>query len=783
MSEIDDKKRQQLVARFRTIARERLDRMNNAFVELEKNPANDAASVLVMREIHTLKGEARLMGFVDVNLVAHRTEDLLVKAKGAGFRQDASLNSAILQGFDVIAFLLDKQAGQGKAGMDLREFLETVSRLLNETASGPSPTLQAAAPAAPAAPPPPTSTVSPPAEPAAAPSAPAGQPRAPGAPAAGPPPLAEQETEEVAERSSTLLDLRAESTIRVNTSRLDALTYLAGEMMHRQLLTERMLLELSQTIDRARRAIQGIGASSLTEEGGAEQLAQAGPPLREKLAAVAALHDACSKSLLATRNEVLVSRDCLGELENTLRELRLLPLSSLWGRYPRAVRDLAVEQHKEVQLSMSGGEIELDKQVLDLIGEPLLHLVRNAVDHGIEAPEERKHKNKPAGGTIAFSARQYGTHVEIVVEDDGRGLDLDGIRRTAVTRGIWTAEQAAACSDAELSRLVCQAGFSTRSKVSDISGRGIGLDVVKDRIEGLGGSVRMESQPGQGLQVVLSVPISVALMRALVMDVGPEQTAIPSQAVVTVAEVTRDNLIPAGNGVAMRVGDSFVDLHDLPTLLGLAPSSPAFEPGDRIVIVQFRGRSLGLRVKRVIGELDVVQRSLDRFLEGMRLFMGAAILEHSQPLLILNVAELVRLADGEAGPAPVRAPARQGSVLLVEDSELTRDMIQEILAGSGLRVIEAANGQEALRRIQSQRPDLVVTDIEMPIMDGYELIRELRQASATKDLPIVVLTSLDSTEQKQRAAALGADAYLVKKTFRKEALLETVLRFLGARNS
>jgi chemotaxis protein histidine kinase CheA len=709
-----------LIAKFQSVAAERLERLNNAFVQLERDPDDGDEAALLMREIHTLKGEAKLMGFADINFVAHRVEDLLIRARETGFRFPQPLGDTVLSGFDIIAQLLSKRSG-ASSPVDLADFGRRAEQVLKSDDS-----------------------------------------REPAPP------------EELAPSPAAPTPARASpSTLRVDVTAIDDLTGLVADLFRHQLTTKRVFQDLAALGEEWLRVIQRLAS------------AQAGPRERATLTTKAALerlqdlNRELTRVVLMARDEAFEGEDHVHELEVTVKGLRLLPLSSLFARYPRAVRDMARDQGKKVQVTVLGGELALDKYILDQVDEPLLHLIRNAVDHGLEQPAEREAAAKPREGRITLSARSAGSHAEIVVADDGRGLSLEVIRDTAVSRGILRSDEEVAPES--LMQLVFRMGFSTRSQATDLSGRGIGLDVVKERIERLGGGVGIQSAPGKGTSVVLTVPISVALRRALVVECGGRLFAIPSLAVASVERATDAQVEAAGVGQALRVEDDLIPLATLDELLAVGDPDGANGGDPRIVVVRSHGSRLALRVGHIVGEREFVQRPLDPFLEKTPLLIGVAVLEHADPIFVLNIPEIIRTTHepgGRGRRAAPPGPARSKRILLVEDSELTRDMVEGVLREMGHDVAEAVNGSEALALVERTVPDLVITDLEMPVMDGFGLIRALRARPETSQVPIVVLSTRGSEEDRAAAAELGADAYLVKSVFREQTLKQTVGRFL-----
>ncbi len=728
--------RKVLIEKFRAVAAERIERLNNAFLALEKAPDDAEAATLVLREIHSLKGEAKLMGFADINLIAHRTEDLLLYAKARGYRVEQEVADLILKGLDIISLLLNKEAGGEKPAIDLSAFLSRADQAMGQ----PPPDRPAAV-----------------AEPATLPEAPT---------------------------LSSSREPREASSLRVETQKLDLLTALVGDLLRSQRQTLDTYTALTRSCEAWRKVAQTLQPQVRQRLRALDlslpQQDRALMALDEPLRTLGAIQAEIAALISHALEESYSGGDQLARLEATVKDLRLLPLSSLLLRYPRAVRDLASEQGKKAQTQIVGGEIEIDKHVLDQIEEPLLHLIRNAVDHGLEGPAERRDAGKPEVATLQLSARQVGTQVEITVFDDGRGLSTKLIRRAALARGLLTQERAPALDSEALFSLLFTPGFTTREAATDLSGRGIGLDVVKSRVEALGGSVRIQSLYGQFTKVILCVPVTVALLRVLVFRVQRGTCAIPSGALRSVLRFDPAQVEPLGSREVYRHDGEVLPLSNLGKLFGLAPAAdPA---ARRVIVVEDRGQRLALLTDQVLGEREIVQRPADPFLSEMPLVAGTAVLEYAQPATILNVAALLRLAQ-RSGHLPAGKdlpeedlPAR--CVLLVEDSELTRDMLEDILRSMGHNVIEAANGRDALTRIAERRPDLVITDLEMPLMDGFELIQNIRATPGVEDVPIVVLTTRGSRSDKERAAELGADAYLVKSSFQEGILQETLKRFL-----
>lgn len=465
----------------------------------------------------------------------------------------------------------------------------------------------------------------------------------------------------------------------------------------------------------------------------------------------------------AVADELGTGERLLDDLQDAAVGMRTLPLSSIVGGFPRAVRDVALAEGKEVELATRGTETELDRVILEGLSDPIVHLLRNAVAHGIELPDERERRGKPRGGLVVLSADQRGAVVVITVSDDGAGVPQSLLE---------DAEKAGS-----LAEVLARPGFSTAASVSELSGRGVGLDAVKAHVEAVGGSMEASSRPGEGTAFELRLPLTLALLDVLLVERGGHVFGIPLTNVEEGVEV-EESLVLEGK-TALRVRDRSVPLGDLAGLLR-APTAPLSERAPA-VIVATSGRRRALRCDRLLGEEQVVVKSLGPLLSSLPAYLGAAILGDGRVALLLEPGYLVR-AEGDDVVRSVAAaePARAPKVLVVEDSFTVRELQRSILEAAGYRVKTAHDGRDGLNSVTSDEEiDLVVTDVEMPEMDGIELTRAIRAHPQRSSLPIVIVTSRASDEDERLGIEAGADAYMVKRNFEQQALLETVHRLVG----
>jgi two-component system, chemotaxis family, sensor kinase CheA len=466
-------------------------------------------------------------------------------------------------------------------------------------------------------------------------------------------------------------------------------------------------------------------------------------------------------------DELDVGERLLDDLKGAAIAMRTLPLSSIVSPLPRAVRDLAGETGKEVELVVEGADTELDRVILERLPDLLVHLLRNAIAHGIETPDERARLGKHVRGRLLLRAEQRGGVVEVTVADDGRGVSekvLAEARRTG-----------------SLTEVLTQPGFSTAEEVSAISGRGVGLDAVKEQVEACGGSLEVRSGRGEGTEVVLRLPLALALIKVLLVERGGNLYGLPLASVEEALSLGETTSLGARPALELR-GRS-IPLNDLAQLMGDS-AEPAATRAP-VVVLCASGKRVAVTCDALLGEEEVVVKSLGPLLSGLSTYLGAAILGNGRIALLVDPAALVRasteqrstgrsasIAAAEAAPAP--------KVLVVEDSLTIRELQRSILEAAGYRVQTARDGRDALTHLDRDHGiDLVVTDVEMPDMDGIELTRTIRAHSTYSALPVVIITSLGEDDDRQRGIDAGADAYMVKQRFDQHDLLETVERLVG----
>ena len=574
---------------------------------------------------------------------------------------------------------------------------------------------------------------------------------------------------------------RAPETVRVSPARLGELLSTSEEMLalagrHIGAATQWKPLDdaLVDLRDDLRRARHTMRAEGLDRAPGGEEV------IRRLERALASMHGLAAWSIERQRDDTAAwqaSAALASGIAERSRALRVVPFGSLESALERAMRDAGAAVGKEVELRLRGGSIEIDRRVRDGLRDPLLHLIRNAVDHGLEAPEARARAGKSTVGRVEIVASLAGRDLCITVEDDGGGIDVDAVRASATARGIGDTST----TTAELLSLLYEPGFTTRAVVTSLSGRGVGLDVVRQRVAEMHGRVEVESRPGRGARFTLVVPFDLSIVRGLILRAGDVPFVIVTTAILRLQRVAPADIRAVEGRLYLQDPSGLVPLADLDTLLGLArrTRTSAIEDGPRPCVLLAAGdRRVALRVDALVEERDVVIRPLGARVRRSAFVSGATVIGDGEVALVLDVADLVRLARPAQSQEAVEAPRRL-RLLVVDDSVTTRQLERSILEGAGYEVAVARDGQEAWEQLASGEVfDLIVSDVEMPRLDGFQLVARVRASRRTARLPVVLVTARDSDADRHRATDVGASAYVVKGGFDQEALLAILEQLL-----
>ena len=688
-------RREALMAKFTGRSLERIGRAGLALIELEEGRGTEDLRKELIRDLHTLKGDATVVGLEALAAVAHAAEEMMLAGPTGGTRAGPRTCRAVRGALDLIAQGLRGELGDGA---QTAAALEEGQRRLRDSPQQATEDRDRGS-----------------AHPIAETPAPI--------PAESPVPEPDRPEGGRAQ----------ERWIQVRASRVEEVCeQLAGFAAEFQALSVRL---------------EAMGRS------GTAPLAQ-----------LRALVEDASR--------------CRSRLEHVVDagwSLRLTPIEPTLKELVRHARELAEDQGKRLRVIVRAQGAEVERSVLEELWEPLLHLIRNSVDHGVERPEERGDKNGEA--RIHLEARPAGSNLSVIVEDDGRGIDPEVIRDTAVARELITRQAAAALSEQEVFDLLFLHGFSTRRSASAVSGRGVGLDIVRSRVEGMGGKVLVSSTPGRGARFELLVPTTITKDRALVVACGGALYGIGAAQVVEVGRLGDYDVREAPGGRVLRFREESIPLRSLAAVLGVS------EPAEDIsvLVIESGRRHWAFHGAELIGEREVLRRPVDALVNQFGHVAASASLDDGRLVMLISLGALLRRAESSPSAAlraaapPGITPARR--VLVVDDSATIRDLLSEILTEARIEVREAADGRRAMEMLKGDLPDLVLSDLEMPVMDGFELLRQIRGRWPT--LPVVMLTTRASIEDRRRATALGANAYLVKSDFDEANLLDTVQRYAG----
>lgn len=754
--------KQRLIATFQAELGEHLGTLNKSLLALEEGPSQEKRELLLavlFRAAHSLKGAARVVELRDIETIAHRLEDVLGAIQRGDLSPTRELFNHLFPAVDALREAMAAHLRGESLPVEQRELL----------LAGLEAVLQGGA-SSPYVPPEPkqesVASIS-----VSSPGLDEVTPRSPAAPLQGASAFGE--------------------TIRVGTAKLDALMAGVGELLVARMRAEQHLSDL-QTLwqqlalwEHSWRQIQ-TSYNHLQQQNG--QRSDVAPLLdflgrnEEYLKALSAGMNRMLHSFASQSRRLTMLTD---DLRDGVHQMRMLPIATLFDFFPRMVRDLARERGKEVTLQVEGADTEVDRQVLEAMKDPLTHLLRNAVDHGIDPPDRRRAAGKPQRGTIHLRASQKGSTIVLEVADDGVGIDLEAVRRAVVERGLLTAQEVAGLSQRETLELIFRSGLSTSDQVTDLSGRGVGLDVVRENLDQLHGLIEVDTACGQGTTFTLSLPLTMATGHVLLVKVAGETVAVSTTTVERILRVDAADVGCIENKPAMRVNGQLLPLVSLAQVLELPRAKARLAPDQKMPVIV-----LGMAKKRVAfwvdglqGTQEAVIKRLGCQLSRVRNVAGATILGSGQVVMILNVADLLKSAHaGRAVTAPLPMQARDVArrrLLVVDDSISTRTLEKNILESSGYQVLVAADGQEAWALVQSEHVDAVVADINMPLMDGFDLTEKIKSAERFRELPVILVSSLESPQDKIHGLEVGADAYITKGTFDQGQLLETIGRLIG----
>jgi len=750
--EITPPPRTSLLDQYCEITRERLNKLVNNLLDLEDDYANQEILNETLAELHTLKGESKIIGCNEINIISHNLEDVLKISQNTVYLREVIGLS--LSALDSIGLLVDSAQEQKTINLNL----EQIVKQLDDTAAQKRKdklffSLQSQ----------------------------------------------EEEVEgkdekKLSKRRPLKAVAKKRDYCRVDQDKLDEINNLvedlnikSGSFLYclnkirkieeKTKYSQKLLKQVNKQIGQFDHLLDAMGGSK-------QHLNKEMQELEEHMKWI----NSAIRAIITENDESFVYLDLnLKGLYKNVRAMKMVQISTLFDTYPRAIRDMAVETGKKIKVIISGVETELDKNVIEIIRDPMVHLIRNSVDHGIESPADRTKNGKDERGNIHISAHQMGNDIQITINDDGAGIDAEKVLAKAIQKKVISRDQADLLSQAEIYNLLFKSGFSTLDTVSELSGRGVGLDSVITSLNKCDGKIEISSRPNEGSEFKLTIPITMSVFKALPVKVGEDIFFIPSVLVNEVAVVPDDSIEIVDRVRVNRWRDQVVPIVKLGEVLGTAAASKNGRKQSNLLFIRHQERYLALEVDQFLEEMSILYRSMGTFLVNLPLIAGCTIMDNGQVALILNISALLEEIEAktveykykvEEGGDIGKKEERKKRILIVDDSPIIRETQKGILISAGYEVDEAENGVQALIKLQKRSFELALVDILMPQMDGFELIQRMKEEKKFQDIPVVIMTCRKSEEDKMRGIELGCDAYLVKSDFAPDILLKTIQRHI-----
>ncbi len=754
---------------FRPEAKEYLQKLNENLLILEKEPDNGEVLEELLRVTHSLKGTAAMVGFAEIAELAHKAEDVLNAVQEHGVEDMSEITPALFLSFDTIEQILggeetdiddivgdlkeiaslisgdggsgeaEDDTGKGEKGKEPDKAKKEEPQQEEEEEEEEKEEERAEKP----------------------------RKRNPSKPPDSRKPGKQRGKKPGGRLKTKNPTLDIDDTVRVSVEKVNELMNLVGEMV----LSWQKFQNYSTDL---RVAISSITSCQIPE--------------------ITQRQDRLKNLSKDYKENTKVLDTTLNQLQDIVMGIRMLPVSTVFALLPRVVHDVALEFNKKVEVEIKGEGTEIDKRMIEHLKDPLVHIIRNAVYHGIESPEERKEKGKPETGKIILSAYQQGDRVFIEVKDDGGGIDPEKIREASVKKGFFERSEAENLGRDELLQLIFNTGFSSREEADSISGRGVGLDVVKKIIEeNLVGQVMIDTEPGKGTTFTLILPLTLLINSGLLAEVGDQTFVFLVNAVETVAYILPDEIKSMEGEFAVKIRDYTVPILPLDEVLGIRNNGSGVLQQEEIpvIVVNYAGQKLAFAVSRLLRQKDIVIKTLHQPVGKLKNVAGVTILENGLPTVILHIPDLIEAARKRTFSASRVSTVREKKeetgtekkrIMLAEDSATTRDLEKSILESSGYLVDAESDGAKAYKRLTGSPADtydLVFTDVNMPNMDGHQLCRRIRQNEQIRHLPIVIVSSLDSDKDKRKGLEAGADAYMTKSEFNQKDIVGIIERLIG----
>ncbi|MFA6223305.1 MAG: hybrid sensor histidine kinase/response regulator [Desulfomonilaceae bacterium] len=787
---------EKLKATFKLEAAEHIQTISSGLLDLDKGPdPKEKALILetIYREAHSLKGAARAVSLRDVEKICQSIETVLSLLKKGEIQPETSILDSVLDSIEAVSKLVSSD--------DVLPIGDLLQRLANiSSGTGPHPNnldqkhLETLSNIRPSAPTPEAKPVS---------QAVLQKEDIQQRQVTVPPNAIEPTSKTTVKPKSESKGLSQSETIRIKTSKLDSLLYQVEEMVAIKMAANQRVTDMRQvkaSLDSYRKHWSKTYPEARIMKNMLEspQYRDALGSFKSPLAKILSYLDSNEKALRAldTRIKTLTSMaendsrqatTMVDDLLDDMKSVLMLPSSTLLEIVPRLVRDLARDQKKSIKLTLDGGDTELDRRILEEMKDPLIHLVRNSVDHGMEEPSVRTHTGKPAEGSLSISISQLGAKkAQIIVSDDGQGIDVAKVKQSALRKNLISEQEIRGLSDEEAMSLIFRSEVSTSPIITDLSGRGLGLAIVREKVDKLGGTLQVNSILGSGTTFRIQLPVTLATFRGTLVKVESEIFVIPTANVLRVGRVKKDLIQTVENRDTIEMNGRVLSLVRLADVLEMDSETGVDEELQfvSILVLGASDQQIAYSVDAILNEQEVLVKNLGRQLSRVRNVSAGTVLGSGQVALILNVSDLILSAMRITGPS-LAAHTRKSqlehvkkSILVVEDSITSRMLLKNILESAGYEVQTAVDGVDAWTILKTNNFDVVVSDIEMPRMDGFELTSKIRTEEKFKNLPVVIVTSLESREDKERGIDVGANAYIVKSGFEQNNLLSVIRRLI-----
>lgn len=747
---------------FKTECGEHVQVLNRALISLEALPDQPDLLPEIFRAAHSLKGAARMIQFTSIEKIAHQVETLLGRVNQKELTLSREVNDLILKGLDTIDLVLQTVSeGGAQDEVDVSEIctkLEGVSkapRAVDKKSASKK-----------------------------------------GKVAADQLKTVLKDTEKMhtsvvkksVKKTKKPVEDKSKNTVRVSSEKLDSLMGQTGELLVLKLKARQRLMDTQTIIDDYNSLSKEIRVKMIAIDKierqhihWAEDKKNQQPPdvkIGGRLSFISDRLEFLQKSLFDDFRQFSI---IIERLQDDVRKTRLFPFQTVLDVFPRMVRDLSLALHKKITLETSGGNIELDKYILEEIKDPMMHIIRNCMDHGIEPPAERIKLGKPETGLIRISVTHKGNDAVVMVTDNGKGIDLEGIKASAIRRGIYNEAEMNLMKEKQILNLIFHPGFSTSAMITDISGRGVGMDVVKANIEKLNGTIDIETVKSRGTTFIMTVPLTLSTTQSLKILAGGEAFFLPVNMVERIIKVSENELPFVEGHPAVHYSGSYIPYVRLSSVLEVSePRSEHAPDVERPVAILKTGKTLAaFGLDDFLGEEEILMKGLGPYMKRIRNISGVTIMRDGAIAPVLNVTDMMNtVLLRELAPLQIKkeivVQKAQISVLVVDDSVMTRTLAKNILESYGYHVWTAVDGEDALSKLQNTDIDIVVSDVQMPNMDGLEFTRQLRQSKRFGHIPVILVSALESSEDKKKGVEVGADAYIIKSAFDQSNLISTI---------